>query len=329
MERSVKVTAVVVGTNERSWLHACLSSVLASRRDNIDLSVCYVDNASQDGSADHVAANFPDVGIIASQRNLGFTGANNAAMRVALDEGADYVFLVNPDTQTPPDLLTDLVRFMEKWEEYAIVGPMQYEYAGEPEELGEYSEWALMALQDGERNAFYHDMPDHPASVSDQAGRAPRTLETAYVHGAALFARASVLREIGLFDELFHTYYEEVDLCRRARWAGRRVALLLEFGIQHKCAGGAGNGRYRRVHMRRNRYYYLLTDIGWSASETVRLCARWLGRDLRGRSVGGRTTPFVGVTETIAAIGWLIRHLPRIVRRRRHHRTLGADIPER
>ena len=121
---------------------------------------------------------------------------------------------------------------------------------------------------------------------------------------------------------MFHTYYEEVDLCRRARWAGWRVALLLNLGIQHHGGGGAGNGRYRRIHMRRNRYYYLLTDIEWNDRAVLRLSMRWLRRDLLGHGVGGQTTALRGAVETVIAICWLLWRLPTIVERRRTHRRL-------
>jgi len=328
-QHEVKVTTITVGTNERRWLGPCLRSLLASDRPGISLTVRYIDNNSHDGSAELVRAQFPTVIITRNRRNLGFAAANNVGMRAAIAEGSDYVFLVNPDTQTPPDLVANLVRFMSSWPAYGIVGPMQYQYDSMSTGLTEHNDWSRMSLVNGERHAFYSDWPDHPSPAGPAAGRVPRTLEHAYVQGSALFARSSVLRQIGLFDEVFHTYYEEVDLCRRARWAGYRVALLLDHGIQHKGGGGSGHGRYRRVHMRRNRYYYLLTDIGWPRPRAARLAARWLDRDLRGRSVGGRTSPVLGTAETLAAMAWLGSRTPQIIARRHSHRRLIKSSPAR
>jgi GT2 family glycosyltransferase len=322
-----RVATVTVGTNERGWLETCLSSLLASDTTGVELTVMYVDNASHDGSVDFVQARFPEATVIRNAKNYGFARANNIGMRHALAAGTDYVFLVNPDTRTPCGLMRGLVDFMQRWPDYGIVGPMQYRYHETSAELGEYNDWSRQALQTGEHHAFAADWPDHPSPASPMEGRAPNTLEHPYVQGSALFARAEALRAAGMFDEVFHTYYEEVDLCRRVRWAGWRVALALDYGIQHK-GGGAGRGRYRRVQMRRNRYYYLFTDVEWPPFSAARLATRWLRRDLRGLGVGGRTTPLIGTLETLGTAGWLTLRSPQILaRRRRYHRLRSATAP--
>lgn len=322
-----KVTTITVGTNEREWLETCFDSLLASDTAGVELAVTYVDNASADGSPDFVAERFPHVTVTRNATNLGFSRANNVGMKWALDEGTDYVLLVNPDTRTPTTLLRELVEFMAAHPHYGIVGPMQHTYDAAADGLGSYNEWSQLVLKTGERHAFSADWPNHPSHAGPPDGRAPNTLEHAYVQGSALFVRAEVLRTVGVFDEVFHTYYEEVDLCRRARWAGWRVALLLNLGIQHKGGGGAGHGRYRRVQMRRNRYYYLFTDVDWAPVNALRLAGRWLKKDLRGRSVGGHTSPVRGMLETGTAVGWLICRLPQIIERRHRHRQLAIRRP--
>ncbi|MFJ7275479.1 glycosyltransferase family 2 protein [Kitasatospora sp. NPDC098663] len=325
--RRPKVATITVGTNESRWLPACLSTLLASTPD-LDLTVWYVDNASTDGSTALVRDTFPAVRIVQNDSNLGFARANNVGMRAALADGADYVFLVNPDTRTPNDLIHQLTAFMERWPEYGVCGPMQYTYTdGDPVALDEHNEWSRTALRLGEADGFVGDRPHRPSPAGPAAGRAPETLEHAYVQGAAFFVRAEVLRTVGLFDRVFHTYYEETDLCRRARWAGWRVALNLGLGIQHVGGGGTGASTYRRVQMRRNRYYFLFTDITWTWPAILSLVGRWLREDLLGRSVGGTTTPARGWAETAAAAWWLLRLAPTVARRRRAHRRLRAVRP--
>ncbi|MFC4013745.1 glycosyltransferase family 2 protein [Nonomuraea purpurea] len=318
-----RVATITVGTNEIKWLRRCFASLVDNDTEGFDLDVHFVDNASADGSVDMVAREFPQVKITRNPANLGFTGANNVGIRTALADGADYIFLVNPDTWTPPRLIRAMVEFAERWPEYGIIGPLQYCYDAESAELAAFNPWTNIALWLGEQHAFAGDRLDHPSPASSFEGRAPRTLEHAYVQGSALFARAAMLREIGILDEVFHTYYEEVDLCRRARWAGWRVALLLDEGIQHYGGGGATTrSAYTRVHMRRNRYYYLLTDVDWSPVKAARLATRWLVADLLGKSVVGRIDPATGARETAAALMWLAGHAPTIVERRRSHRVL-------
>ncbi|WP_431909070.1 glycosyltransferase family 2 protein [Micromonospora carbonacea] len=320
-----RVATVTVTTNESKWLRRCLGALVDSDTEGFDLDVHLIDNASTDGSAELVAREFPSVKITRNPTNLGFAGANNVGIRAALAAGADYVFLVNPDTWTPPRLVRAMVEFAERWPEYGIVGPLQYRYDAGSTELVEFNDWTNTALWLGEQHAFAGDGMAHPSPAGSPQGRAPRTLEHAYVQGAALFARVAMLREVGVFDEVFHTYYEEVDLCRRARWAGWRVALLLDEGLQHHGGGGAATrSAYTRVHMRRNRYYYLLTDVDWHPTKATRLAARWLVADLVGRTVVGRVDPMTGARETLAAVRWLAGHAPTIAERRRSHRALRA-----
>jgi GT2 family glycosyltransferase len=321
-----RVATITVGTNELRWLKSCFATLLDSDTAGIDLTVWYVDNDSSDGSTAFVEDRFPEVRIIQNRSNVGFARANNIGMRAALGDGADYVFLVNPDTQTPKSLVRDLTEFMEAWTEYGVVGPMQYEYDGSGSTaLGGYNDWSKTALRWGEQHAFAGDWPNHPSPAGPSEGRATNTLEHAYVQGAAFFVRGELLRTVGLFDEVFHTYYEETDLCRRARWAGWRVALLLDVGIQHFGGGGTTGSSYRRIQMRRNRYYYLLTDIDWHPLPMLRLAGRWLKKDLRGHGVGGVTSWCRGTGETAAAVCWLMRRAPLIRARRRAHRRLGRQ----
>ncbi|MFG3051472.1 glycosyltransferase family 2 protein [Kitasatospora sp. NPDC048239] len=323
--RRPRVATVTVGTNELKWLDRCLGSLAACDTTGFDLDIHLVDNASADGTVEHVERAYPGVRITRNDRNLGFTGANNVGIRQALADGADYVFLVNPDTWTPAGLVRELVEFAEKWPDYGVLGPMQYRYDPQSEELTEFNAWTQTALWLGEQHTFAGDGIAHPSPAGGPQGRAPRTLEHAYVQGSAFFVRAEVFREIGLFDQAFHTYYEEVDLCRRARWAGWRVALLLDLGIQHHGGGGVATGSdYTRINMRRNRYYYLLTDPEWNPLKTARLMSRWLVDDLRGRSVGGTTTPLAGSRETAEALVWLARRAPVIRGRRAAYRRLSA-----
>lgn len=321
----VRVATITVGTNESRWLEPCFATLLDSDVPGIDLTVWYVDNDSYDGSTAFVKDRFPEVRVIQNESNVGFARANNIGMRAALADGADYVFLVNPDTQTPKSLVRDLAEFMETWTDYGVVGPMQYEYdESGSTALGAYNDWSKSALRWGEQHAFAGDWPNHPSPASPPEGRAPNTLEHAYVQGSAFFVRAALLRTVGLLDEVFHTYYEETDLCRRSRWAGWRVALLLDVGIQHFGGGGTAGSSYRRVQMRRNRYYYLLTDIDWRPLPMLSLASRWLRDDLRGRGVGGVTTWWRGTWETAKAVCWLVRRAPLIRARRRAHRRLGS-----
>lgn len=314
----IRLAVVIVTTNDCRWLDECISTLLAADRGpnpQLELDVIVVDNASTDGGAELVRGRFPDVDVVALAANLGFAGANNVGMRRALDRGAHHVFLLNPDTRTPPDLLICAVRFLDRWPEYGIIGPLQYSYT----DVREYNDWTRDALRAGEAHIFTNDLPHLPSPGSPADGRAPETLEHAYVQGAALLCRAALLRDVGLFDVTYHTYYEESDLCRRARWRGWRVALVLGLGVQHVGGGGTHGSSYRRRHMQRNKYYFLFTDPDWTVAAAARLAVQWIRNDLGGRGPAAADSRRGAWGDTAAGISWLIAQTPTILRRRRSH----------
>lgn len=320
------VVAVVVTTDDGRWLGECLATLLDSELGaDLRLDVVLVDNASTDGGPDFVARRFPSVEIVRNRANLGFAGANNVGMALALARGADHVLLLNPDTRTPKNLVQGLVDFLQHWPRHGVVGPLQVEYTPDGGQSDKLNAWSRDALAAGEGHIFVNDGVEHAAHAGGPEGRAPGTLEHAYVQGAALMCRTAVLREVGLFDERYHTYYEECDLCRRARWAGWRVALVLDLAVQHAGGGGTTGSLYRRRHMLRNKYYFLLTEPDWRPAETSRLAARWLRNDLRGRGPAAATTRVGAIGDTLAGLAWLLRSGPAIVGRRRVHRRLRAN----
>lgn len=323
-----RVAAIMVGINDKRWLGPALASLTqsADQGSGYLLDIYYVDNNSADGSAAYVRESFPRVRVIENEANLGFARANNQVMRDALDDRADYVFLVNPDTFTPSELVGHLTAFMEEWRDYGIVGPLQWNYSGRDGRAEDPNSWTKSALAAGESHGLAVNRASLLPPPDPGTPRAPHTLEHAYVQGAALFARAEMLRAIGIFDEAYHTFYEETDLCRRARLAGWRVALLTKYGIYHQ--GGEGSP-YRRLLMMRNKYYFLLTDIDMKAADMVAIAWGWLLRDLAGDGVGGRSTPGRAWLELARSTAWLLARIPGIIRRRRIDANLRVASGDR
>lgn len=321
------VAAVIVGINDRDWLEPALTSLQFSdgQGDQFDLQVYYVDNASVDASADVAHQVLPTAQVVRNATNVGFAAANNVAIRQALAESVDFVFLVNPDTWTPRPLIGQLLRFMQDQPQYGIVGPLQWAYTpGETDGEPTHNPWTKDALLAGERHVLHLNRPELKPPRGPATPRAPRTLEHAYVQGAALFARADMLRRIGIFDEMYHSFYEETDLCRRARVAGWRVALLADLGIYHRGAGG-GASTYRRLQMMRNKYYFLLTDIDLAWRDAAAVAAGWLRRDLAGNGVGGHSSRPRAWLEVARSALWLASRLTTVLIRRRSQRILRAN----
>jgi N-acetylglucosaminyl-diphospho-decaprenol L-rhamnosyltransferase len=319
---SARVVAVVVTRNSASCLPVCLQSLLSSDYGN--LKVVVVDNASSDATRSTVTDRFPSVELIALGSNRGFAAANNLALARVAPE-TDYAFLLNPDTRVGPLLVTSLVDAMDRHPDLGIVGPLQYAYAATgPLCQGPLNEWSRYILDRLGAHEFVdqaRDLPRYGPSVADNVGIA----DVAFVQGSALMVRMAALRSAGMFDERFFCFYEEVDLCRRVRWAGHRVCVHTALGLEHLGGGSTvGASGLRLRLMMRNRYYYTLTDPRFRGSALRRLLARFAREDLgmgRGRRAS-RASAFV------RSVIWLtVRWRPIRARRSLYRGTLA--FPQR
>jgi len=199
----------IVILNWNGWRDTleCLGSL--EHLDYVNFKAIVVDNGSTDDSEKYVSQTYPNVEIVQTGANIGFTGGNNVGIRHALKHGAEYVLLLNNDTIVDPAMLTELVGFMVEHPAVAYVGPKTY-YANNPETI-----WFYGACVDRRTGWAYHspaNVRDGPAYEGDR--------ETVYCPGSGLLMRASVLAEIGLLDDRFFLVHEDADWCIRARHAG-------------------------------------------------------------------------------------------------------------
>jgi GT2 family glycosyltransferase len=214
-----QVTVVIVSFNTRELLRECIES-LQDGAGGVRFETVVVDNASRDGSADMVAAQFSDVQLIRSETNLGFARANNRGFEVARGR---YIVLLNSDAFLKPGALALSVEHMEK-------NPMAG--LGGARLVGRDGSWQPAARMFPSPLNDLLMMSGLAANypTSQFFGRADRTWadpsEAAvvdWVPGAYSIIRKDVLNRIGGFDQRFFLYYEEVDLCRRIRAAGYEI----------------------------------------------------------------------------------------------------------
>lgn len=227
--RAGRVAVVVLNWNGKADTLECLKSI--QQIDYPFFEVVVVDNGSQDGSIEAIRESFPDVMLLATGKNLGYAGGNNVGIRYALDHSADYVLLLNNDTVVDSNLLTAFYQASMDVPDAGVFGAKIYFYT-RPTRL-----WYAGALWRKDIMRFEHvgfDKEDGP-QFSD-------LVETDYVTGCALFARAEVFRNIGLLDEDYFLTYEETDWCYRARAAGFRNMYVPSAMLWHKISvsfGGA------------------------------------------------------------------------------------------
>ena len=223
---------IIVSWNTRDLLRRCLSSVDAQSlpESHGPPELFVVDNASSDGSPQMVRAEFPQVRLIENPGNVGFAAANNQGLAIAR---GDLHILLNPDTELLPGALAALIGFMDDCPAAGAAGAnllnpdgtlqnSAYPMLGLGREL-----WRLFRLDRIHRLASY--------PLLDWAGGGPRRVGVA--QGACLALRREALDQVGLLDEQYFMYTEEVDLCYRLARAGWEVywvpqARVLHFGAQ-------------------------------------------------------------------------------------------------
>ena len=231
----MKLSVVVVSYNVRSYLEQCLQSVQKAL-EGIEGEVWVVDNASQDDSVEVLRRDYPWVRLIANNENMGFARANNLAIRLSQ---SDYVLLLNPDTIVEEPTLRGVVDFMDAHPEAGGAGVMMHNTDGTlaPESRRALpTPWVSALKMLGFTKRYY--MSQLPW---DQPGR----IEV--ISGAFSFLRRKALDQVGLLDEDFFMYGEDIDLSYRLLKGGWQN-WYLPFPITHFKGKSTYKSDYRYVH---------------------------------------------------------------------------------
>jgi GT2 family glycosyltransferase len=221
------IAIVVVSWNGLQDTLTCLTAL--RRLEHAERCVVLVDNGSLDGTVDVVQRYFPEVKVIANAANLGYVRANNQGIAWGLDRGADWILLLNNDVVVTPGALTEMLRVGESVPEVGIVGPvMQRTLRPDILDLGGdlHLAWGGVSLR------RYTD-----------AQRERDWLPVDYVWGCTLMARREVLERIGGLDPVYVAYFEDGDLCLRARRLGYRTVAALRARVMHQ-VGRSGEKRF-------------------------------------------------------------------------------------
>ena len=206
------LSIIIVNWNTRDMLAGCLKSIFETV-DDLEFEVIVVDNASSDGSTTMVRQRFPQVRLIANDRNVGFASANNQGVRWSTGL---HVLLLNPDTVSLSGALQTLVAFLQSHEDTGAIGPMILNSDGTlqssvnpmPTLWREF--WRLMRLDQFLPQSIYHE---------EEWGTAVAH-KVEVIQGNCLLVRRKAFAQVGLLDEEYFMYTEEVDLCYRLLKAG-------------------------------------------------------------------------------------------------------------
>lgn len=237
-----RVSVIIVNYNGRRYLETCLPALATQTHPAFEILL--VDNASTDDSVDWVAAHFPDVCLVRAPRNVGFAGGNNLGIRAARGE---FIATLNNDTEAEPEYLERLCSPMDD-PAVGACAPLMLESARR-----DRIDSAGIAV---DRAGFgWNLQAGREASLAAAGGEVFGACA-----GAALYRRA-MLDEIGLFDEDYFGFYEDVDLAWRARLAGWKCVLVPTARVFHVHGGSFRQGSSQKLYLlARNRWWTVIKD---------------------------------------------------------------------
>ncbi|MGZ8691837.1 MAG: glycosyltransferase family 2 protein [Gaiellaceae bacterium] len=229
----------IVNTNSRALLLACLESLAGT-----DAEIVVLDNASEDGSADTVRERFPDVRLIAQSHRAGFGANHNTVIRATTGR---YVYVLNEDTTAGDWGFEALTAYLDDHPRVAALGPRLVYPDGRLQD----SAWRFPTPLVSMRALLTLGR----LGVTQSRGDAPRVVD--WVMGAAVVLRREALDEVGLFDESFFLYSEEVDLQARLHRAGWEVHYFPRVSVVHHESQFSADIPERRINeMWRSRHRY-------------------------------------------------------------------------
>ena len=192
-----KIFVVIVTYNGAKWIDKNITSLLNS---SYPVSIIAIDNNSSDNSV-ALLEKYPEVDLIKSPENLGFGKANNIGIKKAMEEGADYIFLINQDAWVFENTVKSLVEIMEINAGYAIVSPMHY-------------------------NADEVTFDDNFKTYYDRGIKSTEQLvEVPFVNAAAWMVSRTCIERVGLFEPMFSHYGEDRNYCERVQYHNLQIGI--------------------------------------------------------------------------------------------------------
>ena len=241
-----RLSIIIVTFNSRGEIDACLRSLTDGI--HVDREVIVVDNASTDGTAAHIRERWPGIRLVQLGANLGFARATNIGIQQTF---GDLVLLLNPDTEVPAGAIDRLVSALERDGEIAVVGPRIVD----PEGAAELSFGQMVSplAELRQKLLMVGNKRKTPIIRSVVERMTRRTKDVDWVTGACLLTRRADLEAVGLLDERFFLYMEDVDLCASIRARGRRVQFVADAEVRHQrgasATPAAREAAYRRSYL--------------------------------------------------------------------------------
>ncbi len=266
--QDTEISIAIVNWNVRHLLQRCLRSIF-EHSGGLRLEIIVVDNASSDGSVNMVRQDFPQVHLIANQDNVGFPRGNNQA--IAASRGR-YVLLLNPDTEIVGEALDTMVAYLDAHPQVGALGPQLLNPDGSVQ--SSRRRFPTMATAFLESTILQLWFPRNRVLsryyLLDRAD--DETQEVDWVMGACLLARRQAIEQVGLLDEDYFMYSEELDWCYRFKKQGWQVVYLPAARVVHH--EGKSSEQVvpaRHIHFQRSKVLFFKKHFGPRRAEALRL----------------------------------------------------------
>lgn len=211
----MNVFVIIVTYNGSKWVDKCFGSL---RRSTVPLQTIVVDNNSTDDTGELIREKFPEVTFVQSDINLGFGAGNNLGIKMALEKGADYLFLLNQDAWIQEKTIEKLIDAAETNNDFGVLSPVHFNGNGD--------------LLD--KNFSSYLAADHRKLLTDLVKKDLKPLyEIKFVNAAAWLINARCIKEVGLFDPVFFHYGEDENFIDRCRYFGYKTGLVIDSRIWH------------------------------------------------------------------------------------------------
>lgn len=220
-----KVAVVLVNYNDELYLERCLNSLY--KQSYKDYTICIVDNGSKDRSLEKVAEKHPDIKAFFLGKNLGWGAGSNIGIKKAIENGSEYILLLNTDTEVEPDMLELLVQYAEP---SIVTTPRMYMDISHKESSGWYS-GGIINYDTAEVNQVVYKW-----DKSDKVSK-----KVSFVTGCCMLIHRDVFSKVKLFDEEYFLYYEDVDFSIRLLENNIEMLYIPKAGLWHKVGGSSGS----------------------------------------------------------------------------------------
>ena len=240
------VVIILLNWNGYKDTLACLDSLAGIDYPNYQIVI--IDNGSENESVAKIRAAHPDLQLEEAEENLGFVGGNNLGMQIAEELNADYILLLNNDTEVAPQFLSLMVEAAESDSQIGVVGPLIYYYE-QPEMV-----WSAGGKIDWQRgDTFMIGLNE-----VDDGQFGDESCPVDFVTGCALLIKMQVVQQVGMMDPRFFAYFEETEWCVRVRRAGYKILHVPQAKIWHKISIVQRDATpYVVYYMTRNRLLFL------------------------------------------------------------------------